>query len=131
MRIEGHHRQWEARDESSLERVLRLRDLVGGAQFFLSHADSRYPALAIRVSGHIADVHYFPFEGHPGFRALATPGGSSSGVRMVYLVYEGCDPSTGEETPIDYALPAEVALSLAMEFYRKQEMPAGASWLEL
>jgi hypothetical protein len=131
MRIDGHHREWSAADETALEQVLRFRDRVGGGQFWLSHDDGSYPAVAIRVSGDVADVHYFPFEGHPGFRALASPAGPDHGRNTTTLVYEGCDPSSGEESPVEFILPVDTAVSLAREFFRTRTRPSGASWFEL
>jgi len=132
VRVEGHHRSWNAVDESALEQILRFRDGVGGGQFWLAHADGAYPAVAIRVSGDLADVHYFPFEGHPGFRALASPSAAEgSCCQSITLVYEGCDPSTGAESPIEFIVPIATAIDLAKEFHRTGTRPGGASWFEL
>jgi hypothetical protein len=132
MRIEGHHREWSAADETALEQVLRFRDRLGGGQFWLSHDDDPYPTVAIRVSGDLADVHYFPFKGHPGFRALASPSvRSEQGGKTTTFVYEGCDPASGEESPIEFTLPVDRAVSLAREFFRASARPSGASWFEL
>jgi hypothetical protein len=132
MRIKGHDRQWDAHDEAALERVLRFRDDVGGALFWLAPDDDQYPAVAIRVSGELADVHYFPEEGHPGFRALAELSRAEvQGGAMTTLVYEGCDPATGEETPSEFVLPVSRAIDLAAEFYRTGGRSPAISWLEL
>jgi hypothetical protein len=129
MKIEGHHRRWEARDAGALEQVLRFRDDVGGAMFWLADDDEPHPAMAIRVSGDLADVHYFPHEGHPGFRALVES--SAPRAPMTTFIYEGCDPAAGEETPSEFVLPAAAAIEIAKEFQLTGEMSAAVSWFEL
>jgi hypothetical protein len=132
VRVEGHHRRWDPGDESALEQVLRFRDGLGGGQFWLAHDDGSYPAIAIRISGELADVHYFPFEGHPGYRAQASPSASQGpGGQSVVLIYEGCDPSTGEESPVEFIVPIDTAIGLAREFHRTGTRPQGAAWFEL
>ena len=74
MQVHGVRRSWQVDDIQGLKRVLAWRDARGGAIFWLSGEDVRYPCLGIRVSGNIADVHYFPEEGHPGFRCLGGEG---------------------------------------------------------
>ena len=129
MKIEGHHRKWDAQDEDTLERVLELRDDVGGALFWLTHDGDGYPALTIRISGDMADVHYFPGEGHPGFRALAESP-ARNGQASIF-VYDGCDPMAGEETPSEFVLHASTAMNLAKDFYRNRTRSSFVSWFEL
>lgn len=129
MKIEGHHRRWDAPDEAALQRVLQFRDGVGGALFWLARDGDRYPTLAIRISGDLADVHYFPRDGHPGFRALAEAPLQSGPARI--FIYEGCDPATGEETPVEFVLPVSTAIDLAKEFHRTGARSSAVSWLEL
>jgi hypothetical protein len=132
MRIDGHHREWSEADETTLEQVLRFRDRVGGGQFWLCHDDGAYPAVAIRVSGDVADVHYFPFDGHPGFRALPSPSVRlDHGGGTTTLLYERCDPSSGEQSPSEFIVSVDAAVSLAREFFRTGSRPSGASWFEL
>jgi hypothetical protein len=129
MRVEGHHRGWDAHDEAGLEQVLRFRDAVGGALFWLVHDDHRHPSMAIRISGNLADVHYFPDEGHPGFRALAEP--AALGARTTTFIYEGCDPATGEETPSQFVVPVSKAIDVAKDFHRTGARSSAVSWFEL
>ena len=132
MRISGYHREWDAHDEAGLDRVLEFRDAVGGAEFWLSIKDDSYPVVSIRVSGALADVHYFPEEGHPGFRALAAPESTQEQEAPdVRFRYEGCDPASGEDVPGQFVLPFSVALDLAREFYRTGAQPSSAAWFEL
>ena len=109
--------------------MLRSRDTVGGALFWLFPNEGKYPSLAIRVSTDVADVHYFPHKGHAGFRALADASVLKDKPRI--LIYEGCDPATGEETPGEFVLPVSVAIDLAKEFHRTGERSSAVEWFEL
>ena len=128
MRIEGHNRKWDAHDESALEDVLRFRDGVGGGLFWISDDADSFPVMAIRISGSLADVHYFPDEDHPGFRALAEPSQQRGGTTA--FIYEGCDPATGEETPSEFVLPVSTAILIAKEFHLTRTRSSAVSWFE-
>src|SRR5262249_5535772 len=93
MRVHGYRQTWEVADERSLEAALAWRDDHGGGIFWLSPDEERYPALAIRVSGKVADVIYFRQDGHPSFRCLGGQGLPEDG--LTTLVYQGCDPAGG------------------------------------
>jgi hypothetical protein len=129
MRVDGHRQTWQVADERSLAAALSWRDDRGGGIFWLSPDVERYPALAIRVSGEVADVIYFPQEGHPGFRCLGGQGLLEDG--LTTLVYQGCDPASGEQSPNTFVVPFEAARSIAKEFFRSKRMPEGVSWFEL
>jgi hypothetical protein len=85
--------------------------------------------LAIRVTGALADVHYFPNEDHPGFRCLGGDGLPDGGTTT--LVFPGCDPATGEETPNEFVVSFETARRIAREFFYSRQMSPGFSWFEL
>jgi hypothetical protein len=97
--------------------------------FSLSREGEKYPCLAIRISGDVADVHYFPREGHPGFRCLGGEGLPESGCTA--LVYEGSDPQDGEHTPNSFIVPVKTAYSIATVFLSTDRMSDAVSWLEL
>jgi hypothetical protein len=130
MQIDGHHRHWQVATEAELEAVLRFRDGVGGAQFWLNADDEDFPALAMRVTGDVGDVHYFPAEGEPGWRALAILEGPEKG-QTILLRYEGADPASGELTPPQFVLPFATLLDVARSFFRVQSLPASVAWFEL
>jgi hypothetical protein len=66
--VDFDYRSWLVDDEESLTETLAMRDSRGGAEFWLAHGDREFPRLAIRVTGDIADVIFFPKDDHPGFR---------------------------------------------------------------
>src|SRR4051794_8810417 len=120
VRVDGHRRTWEVADLPGLAEALAWRDERGGAMLWLAPDDAQYPALALRISGGVADVHYFPRGGHPGFRCLGGDGLPAGG--MARLVYEGADPATGEDTPNEFVVPVALAGEVAAEFFRSQQM---------
>jgi hypothetical protein len=128
MRIAGHRIVWEAHDEQALEAILRRRDGRGGALFWLSDEARSFPCLALRVSGDLSDIHFFPHEDHAGFRCLGNqdlpPGGTTT------FVFEGCDPGYGEETPNEFVVPFATALAVAKEFLRTKQMASWVQWFE-
>src|SRR5262249_4186533 len=115
----AYRRSWEVKDVKGLEDALAWRDARGGTEFWLSHDEEKYPVLAMRVTGELADVTFFPEEGHPGFRCLGgkglTKGGSTT------LGFEGCAPATGEDAPNEFVVPFETAYSIAMEFFQRKQ----------
>jgi hypothetical protein len=130
MQIAGDNRHWDAEDEAQIETVLKFRDAVGGGLFWLSVPDEEYPALAIRISGDVGDVHYFPGGGHPGYRALASrqPGDPDG---HVLFRYEGADPASGEEVSQRFVLPCPIVVGIAQEFFSQRSLPASVTWFEL
>lgn len=130
MRIEGHHRSWQAATEAELEAVLSFRDSVGGAQFWLSAADEDFPMLAVRISGDVGDVHFVSAGGHPGLRALASRNAPELEETILFRS-EGADPATGEEVGTRFVLPFVTLVVVARDFFRQQSPPDSVSWFEL
>lgn len=97
--------------------------------FWLRQEGAEYPCLAIRTSGKFADVHFFPEVGHPGFRCVGGEGLPEDGETT--LVFEGCDPSSGEATPNRFVVPFETAVSIAIDFFRTGRMSDTVPWFEL
>lgn len=129
MRVDGYCQSWQVEDDKSLEAALAGRDDRGGGIFWFTPDDEKYPALAIRVRGNVADVPFFPRDGHPGFRCIGGEGLPEGGETT--LVYQGCDPTPGENTPNELVLPFPSALAVAREFFRTMQMWPAVSWLEL
>jgi hypothetical protein len=119
VRIEGIGRTWQADDLKTLEDAFDWRDHRGGAYFWLTH-NQQYPTLAVRISGDFADVCYFPHDGHPGFRCIGDGGMTDNG--STKLVFDGCDPESGEDTPNVFIVPVRTARSIASEFLRNKQM---------
>lgn len=128
MRIEGRRIACETYDEQGLEAILQRRDGRGGGLFWLSEEARSFPCLALRVSGDLSDIHYFPHEGHPGFRCLGGQGLAPFGTTT--FVFDGCDPGHGEETPNEFVVPFTTALVVAKDFLRTKRMLSSVQWFE-
>lgn len=129
MRLEGYGQSWQVEDEASLERALAYRDRRGGAQFWFSPNNTDYPCLGFRISGEIGDIHYFPEEGRPGFRRLGGKDLPQGG--MTVLVFEGCDPGDGEESPNAFILPVKEIIEVAKCFLCMHRIVDLEAWEEL
>ena len=128
MQVHGNHRKWSVDSEMDLDTAIAWRDQRGGAVFWVAH-EPQYPCMAIRVSGDVADVHYFPEAGHPGFRCLGGTGLPEDG--FTTLIYEGCDPAAGEATPNRFIVPWPTARSIAGDFLAGGRMSDRVRWFEL
>jgi hypothetical protein len=47
------------------------------------------------------------------------------------LVYEGCDPGSGEVTHNQFVVSTDLVSKLATEFFLHERMLASVAWLEL
>jgi hypothetical protein len=129
MRIDGFRRTWNVEDGSGLIHALSWRDERGGADLWLTHEDEKYPCLAIQMSGDVAAVFYFPKDRHPGFRCLGGENLPKGG--FTKLVFQGCDPGTGENVPNEFIVPIKTALLIAKDFLRDKRMSGTVQWFEL
>lgn len=118
-------------DEDTLAALLALRDSRGGGEFWVADAPGSFPCLAVVVSGGLSHVTYFPAERHPGYRALGNLDGAGPAGEFATLVWEGCDPASGEQVPWRFVLPFETALTIARDFFRNRSRSGSIEWLEL
>ncbi len=119
---------YEAADRDQLEAVLMRRHGNGVNEFWLSHGNDRYPAVALLVKGDLAALHYFPTEGHPGFTSAGNVAGLESGEITTFWISAG-----GETIGVlnDAVMPFSVALAAAAEFLISIELPRSVEWFEL
>jgi len=50
---------------------------------------------------------------------------------MTTLVFDGCDPGSGEDTLNEFIVPASMVCDIAAEFFRTRQMPTCVQWLQL
>jgi len=100
----------------------------GVNEFWISHADDRYPVLAIVVNGDLASLTYFPEEGHPGYKSQGD----------LEELNDDDDTVFHTSTPQEQLLVANhavvrvaVAMAAAKEFLKARALPAGVEWFEL
>jgi len=129
MYIEGSSRTWTVRTKDELSEAISSRDSRGGGVFWLASSGQQFPCMAIRSSGPAFDVHYFPLEGHPGYRYRSVPAEGTSST--VLFQYDGCDPYEGESVPREFTIPFDLALAIADHFMFSSSMYESTQWLEL
>jgi hypothetical protein len=112
-----------------LEQALLQRDERGGGEFWISPDSSEFPCLAVRISGAIGDVHFFPDADSPGFRCLAGADPPQGGTTK--LLYMGCDPADGEDSPSEFIVPFATIVQIALAFLAEEDPLTLGHWFEL
>ena len=131
MRVEDFKVNGEVADSGVLAIVLARRHGNGVNEFWLSHGSQRYPAICLLAKDDLAALHYFPIEGHAGFRSAGNLAGLQAGATTTF-----CINARGEETEEigvinDAVMPFSVALSVANDFLLSSELPRSVEWFEL
>jgi hypothetical protein len=127
--VSASRNSWTVSSVAELTQALSWRDRREGAHFHITLGGRDYPELGMRFTGGYAVVHYFPSYGHPGFRCLGGDGLPQGG--STRFVYQGCDPSAGEDTPNQFIVTTAVASTIAEEFFRTGKMSDAVKWMEL
>ncbi len=119
-------------DESAVESradiaaALARRNDRGVNEFWLSRKDRKFPHMAINVAKDLACLHYWPYEGHPGWRLLGRiPGLDPQGETEFQF---GGEYGT---TPNIFVVPFSVAVEAAIAFSGDTRMPEVGEWFEL
>jgi hypothetical protein len=121
-----YQREWNAGSRSEIAAVLARRHDRGVNEFWLSHEGREFPHMAIEVAGDLACVHYWPSEGHPGWRLLGSvPGLDPEGETEFQICREY------GTTPNEFVVPFSVALEAAVAFSADMRMPVVGDWFEL
>ena len=123
MRIASLKGQAVASSTSELRSQLVERDIEGKAAYWLWHESGTQ--LAIMVNRDDACLHFFPFEGHPGFHSL---GQEPEWSEMVSFLAENGEPT---EVPRPMVIPVQLALSAVEEYFSTGAAPATVAWQEL
>lgn len=130
--VVGSHRGEELADSAEmLEHLLTLRDSRGGGLYWLADATQSHPCLAMCFSEDLAHVIWFPEDGHAGFRCLRGADSPLIEEEFMNFIWDGCDPSWGEEVPSEFVLSHSRALQIARQFFSSQVLPEGCEWFEL
>ena len=110
---------------SELSAALMRRHGPSVNEFWLSH-ENKYPAMTIWVKDVVATLHYFPREGHPGFRSLGD-------VAQAEQETVFCTESVWHTESVSnkFVVPFVVAMAAALEFLLSKELPRSVNWMEL
>ncbi|KVK72520.1 hypothetical protein WJ47_10295 [Burkholderia ubonensis] len=95
--------------------------------YWLSHGNAKFPALAVMVNGQLATAHYFPDEHHPGFISLGNVNGlDPDGTSTFFLTNTETTDVANERV-----ISIEVAWEAAREFAQNWSLPRCIKWFEL
>ena len=117
-----------AGDLGSLDAVLTSRYGTNANEFWLSLEDEKFPALAILVRDDLANVHYFPEDGHPGYLLTESQPNAKTGGSTVFFTNT---PSEEVEIGNEGVVPFSSALKAAHEFFSSTTLPTLEGWFEL
>ncbi len=119
------------RDHQQLALVFReCRQGAFGA-FDLSHQEP-FPWLSILINDSLACLHYFPVEGHPGFQSQAGSGLPPTATdETVHFLQSSGSEGDSFDLPLSVAVPVELALLAAQQFFDTSALPNCIQWWEL
>ena len=119
-------REWSVETGSEIAAVLARRHDRCVNEFWLFHTGKEFPRMAINVAGDLAFVHYFPSDGHPGWRLLGQVAGLDPKGETEFQICGEYDT-----TPNAFVVPCRVALEAAIAFSNDTRMPEVGEWYEL
>ena len=128
MKIEDFEGASDSMNDEDIERALAKRYGEDVNEFWLSHAEGKFPAISILVKGDIAVLHYFPKDQSPGMTSIG---------EGVNLEAEGatifCINAVDEEQQIPNRMAVHFSLALiaAKQFFVSKEPPSCINWLAL
>lgn len=114
----------ELEGEAEISEVLALRYGEGFNEFWISGA-AQFPNVSLVVGTRGAALHYFPEEGHPGFRSVGNDSKTGSAAFRTNTPEEYLMVSASSVVPTPHAVAAVLA------FARSSEIPPGIEWEEL
>jgi Immunity protein Imm1 len=118
----------EVEDERQLANALRRRHAGELNAFWLCDKQKERPALSILAKGDLAYLHYFPTEDHPGYASIGRAGGLASGETTDFCMALDEYPVPIQNNRI---VPFHMAVKVAKEFLRSDELPKAIQWFEL
>jgi len=127
MKIEDFNGVSDSTNNEEIEEALAKRYGNGVNEFWLSHADSRYPTMSILVKGDIAALHYFSENQNPGMTSVGSGNFESGGATVFYVNTE----KEEQEIPNGMIVPFSMALEAAKEFAVNKEPPRCIEWFAL
>jgi len=127
MKIEDFKGASDSTNHEGIEKALAKRYGNGVNEFWLSHVDSRYPAMSILVKGDIAALNYFPEDQHPGMTSVGKGNLEPDGTTIFYINNE----EEKQEIPNGMIVPFSLALEAAKEFAANSEPPRCIEWFSL
>lgn len=128
MRIEDFNGVQDATSDEDIEEALAKRYGEGVNEFWLSHADNRFPAMSILVKGNISALHFFQKDQDPGMTSIG--GGLNFEIDGTTTFYMNSTEEE-QEIPNGMLVPFPLALKAAKEFAAHREPPECIEWFVL
>jgi hypothetical protein len=123
--LKGKH---EANSISEFESVLDKRYGPDVNAFWIMHDEEMNPAISLLVRGDLSCIHYFPYEGHPGFVSVGTVEGLD---REGFTTFRFDTLEQEEEIWNHHVILASASMSAAKDFFISKELPKSIEWTEL
>jgi hypothetical protein len=123
--LKGGH---EAKSLADFQAVLEKRYGPDANSFWIWHYEEKNPAISLLVRGNLSCIHYFPYEGHPGFVSVGTvesldkDGFTSFRFETVEQEQEIWNP---------HVISASAGISAARDFFSSKDLPKSIEWKEL
>lgn len=128
MEIEDFGGVHKANSDTEIDALLATRHEHGVDEFWLSHENLTYPAIAIMANKDLACVHYFPGDDHPGFQSAGPAPGLNPEGKTRFASNIPDEISTMLNRTV---VPFSWALAVAKEFARSAKLPRCIEWFEL
>lgn len=126
MKIQDFDGEVEVHDLDTLQDTLARCFRKNANEIWLS-MDKKYPSLGILIQDKLACVHFFPKEGHPGFRSIGEQLLNLNGVSIFHVN----TPQEEIEVTNKAVIDLSTALQASQEFFQTGQMPQCVKWLEL
>lgn len=111
-----------------MKKILNTRFGDDVNEFWITDNESENPCLVILINKAIANLTYFPEDGHPGFQSFENENGLDSNG---YSIFYTNTPEEEIEISNEMVVPVELALKTAKEFFESMEMPTSIKWMNL
>lgn len=111
---------------NDLLNVMKKRYGNGVNEFWITDDETDNPCMAILVNGELANVTFFPSDGHPGFQSAGTDNNAEG-----YTVFYTNTPEEEIEINNDMIIPIEQAVQAAREFFTTKNRPSCIDWVDL
>ena len=123
--LDGRH---EASSLAEFQAVLETRYGPDANSFWISHDDEKNPVISLLVKGNLSCIHYFPYEGHPGFVSVGAAEGLDKDGFTTF-----CFETLKQDQEIwnPHVILASAAMSAARDFFNSKELPKSIEWEEL
>jgi hypothetical protein len=123
--LDGKH---EASSLAEFQIVLEARYGPDANSFWISHDGEKNPVISLLVKGNLSCIHYFPYEGHPGFVSVGTVEGLD---REGFTTFRFETLEQEEEIWNHHVILASASMSAAKDFFISKELPKSIEWTEL